>query len=137
MPKIDRWRRLFGNPLKRRAVLEFLVPRFDFLASQRAETVDSELLATETAHDRTVDHGATQVREIDLRAVQRHAAARQIAHETASATVARAGGVEHPFQQISRRHEVALPAEEHGAVLAALDDQRAGAHLLDLRRRAA
>src|ERR1017187_1643917 len=116
MPKIDRWRRLFGNPLKRRAVLEFLLPRFDFLASQRAETVDSELLTTETAHYRAVDHGATQVREIDLRAVHRDAAARQVAHEAACKTVARAGGVEHAFQQISRRHEVTLPAEQHGAV---------------------
>src|ERR1017187_4912183 len=127
----------FGTLLKRRATVELLVPRFDLLARQRAETVDSKLLATETAHDRSVDHGAPQLRKIDLRAVQRNAAARQIAHETASETVARAGGVEHAFQQISRRHEVALPAEDHGAVLAALDHQRAGTHLLDLRGRSA
>src|ERR1017187_869526 len=111
MPKIGRWRRLFRQPLKRRAALELLVPRFDFLARQRAETVDSELLAAETAHDGAVDHGAAQVREIDLRALQRNAAARQIAHEAARETVAGAGGVEHAFQQISRRHEEALPAE--------------------------
>ena len=47
-----------------------------------------------------------------------------------------AGRVEHVFQQIARRHEVAVAAEQDGAVFAALDHQGVRPHLQDLRRRA-
>ena len=60
----------------------------------------------------------------------------QIADEAAGETVARAGGIENLFEQIAGNHEVRVAMEQNGAVFAALDHQRLGAHRHDLGGRA-
>ena len=65
--------------------------------------------------------------------LQIEALLRQIADEAAGEAIARAGGIEDIFQQIAGHHEVGVAAEQHGAVLAALDHQRMRTHLQNLR----
>src|ERR1035437_4534732 len=118
--------------LKRGVVLELLITGIDFFTGQGAEPVHPEFLATEAAHDGTVNHGAAQFGKIEFSVGGRDAAARQMANETAGEAIARAGRVEDVFQQIARDHEVLTAAEQDGAVLATIDHQRVRTHLHDL-----
>src|ERR1035438_8542558 len=120
------------SALKRGVVFELLIAGLDFFTGQGAEAVHPELLAAEAAHDGTVDHGAAQFGKIEIAVGGRDAAAGQITDEAAGEAIARAGGVEDILQQIARDHEVLALAEQDGAVLAALDDQRVRAHGHDL-----
>src|ERR1039457_143406 len=110
--------------LKRGVVFELLITGLDFFTGQGAKTVDAEFLAAEAAHDGSVDHGAPQFGEIEVAVMGREAAAGQVADEAAGEGIARARRVEDVFQQIARHHEVLAAAEQDGAVLAALDDER-------------
>src|ERR1035437_3727644 len=118
--------------LKRGVVFELLIAGLDLFTGQRAEPVYPELLAAETAHDGTVNHGAAQFGEFEIAVQRGDAAAGQIADEAAGEAIARAGRVEDVFQQIARDHEVLALAEQDGAVLAALDHQGVRTHVHDL-----
>src|SRR5437773_1098943 len=67
--------------LERGAALELLIAGLDLITAKRAETVHAELLAAETAHDGTVDHGMAQIGERNVAVGGRNAAAGQAADE--------------------------------------------------------
>src|SRR6476646_6472765 len=92
--------------LERGAAFELLITGLDFFTGQGAEPVHPELLAAETTHDGTVNHGAAQFGKSEIAVGGRHAAAGQIADESAGEAIARPGRVEDIFQQIARYHEM-------------------------------
>ena len=67
-----------------------------------------------------------------VRIFQVEAAGRKRSDEAAGEAVARAGRIEDFFEKISGNDKVLILAEEHGAVFAALDDQRVRPHGEDL-----
>src|SRR5262245_41535098 len=69
--------------LERRALLEFPIARLDFRPRKIAEAVHAKFLATETAHDRAVNHGAPQFFEPDVAVIGRDALSGEIADESA------------------------------------------------------
>src|ERR1035437_5491045 len=115
--------------LKRGVVFELLIAGLDLFTGQAAETVHPELFAAEAAHHGAVEHGAAQFGKVESAARGRDAPAGQIADEAAGEAIARARRVEDVFQQIARDHEVLAAAEQDGAVLAALNDQRVRTHV--------
>src|SRR5580700_10273015 len=129
------WQPMGPPLLERSAVLEFPKARLNLVAGQRAEAVHAEVLATEAAHHRAVNHGAAQLRHVRLAVRRLNPLPSQIAHEAAREGIARARRVENILQQVAWRDEMLAPVEKDCAILAALDDQRARAHALDPGRR--
>src|SRR5262245_28557423 len=96
---------------KRGAVFEFLITRLDLAAGQGPEAIDAKLLAAVAPHDGAVDDRASQLGHLDMAVVRVDPLARQITDKAAGKTIARAGGVEDVFEQVARRHEMAVAVE--------------------------
>ena len=107
-----------------------------FIASERAETIHAELLATETAHHGAVDDGAAQLGRIEIAVRGRNTPTCQIADEASGKAIAGTGGIEHRLERQRRREEDVIGVEVQRAVLAALDDHRPRSHRADRARRA-
>src|SRR4051812_23449905 len=88
-----------ATALERRAGFELVVTGIDLRPGEGTEAVYAEALAAEASHHGAIDNGAAQFGEIDGAGVRVDAAAGEIADEAARETVARAGGVEHVFEQ--------------------------------------
>src|SRR5262249_36995608 len=98
-----------------------LIAGLDFVAGECPEAIHAKLLATEAAHHGPINDRAAQVGKVDLTVVRRNTLAGKVSDEAASKAIARAGGIEHVFQQVAGDHEVAVAAEEDGTVFSALD----------------
>ena len=66
----------------------------------------SELLAAEAAQHGTVDHRAAQLFGVDVSLLQIVTLFSEISDETAGKTIARPGGIENFFQQITGNHKM-------------------------------
>ena len=100
----------------------------NFALLQFQQTLEAEFLDGETAEDGAVDHRASK------RVAIYSASACEIAHETAGESVARAGGIVDFIERKCRNAKDPIVVDEHGAVFAALDDERFGAKLENLFR---
>src|SRR5215468_4431842 len=92
-------------------------------ALEFAEAFGAEFFDGKAAHDGAVDHGPAQG------GVVRTAAAGEIAHETSGERVARTGWIVRFFERKCRDGEHTTLVHHHGAVFAALDDERFRAEL--------
>src|SRR5260370_9325492 len=117
--------------LERRELAEFFKTGIDLGARQSAEALHAKLLAAETPHDGTVDHGSAQIAAADMAGFEIEPLLRQIADEASRETVPRARGVAHIFQQAPAHDEIRITAEQHRAVLPSLDHHSVGAEVED------
>src|SRR5258708_24977769 len=85
----------------------------DFLPGQRSKTIHAELFAAKTAQHGSIYHGAAQFFIIHVSRFQIEPLLSEVSNESARETVARAGGIEHFFQQITRHHEVLAAMEQN------------------------
>src|SRR6185436_4573512 len=99
--------------------------------------VYSKFLAAKTAHYRAVNYRSAQILVGYFSIARVDALSGQVSDEAAGEAIARAGGIEHLLQQVAGDHEMAVLAEQNGAELAPLDDQRVRAHTQNLRSGAA
>src|ERR1041385_8655157 len=79
-------------PLERRAGLELAIPGLDFIAGERAETVNAEFLPGEAAHHRAIDSRAPPVGHLELSV--RSMTPREISDEAAGERIACTGRIE-------------------------------------------
>src|SRR5258706_11824506 len=86
-PSRDRMERFCDALLKFRAVFELLKARVDLGARQAAEAIDSELLATKTAQNRSVDHRAAQIGVRDLAGAWINSLSGQISDKSSGKTI--------------------------------------------------
>src|SRR5580658_561709 len=84
---------------------EFFKSLIDLFTGKIAEALNTKLLAAEAAHNGAIDDGAVQFSNIELAIAQIETAFRQVADKPSSKTVARTGGIENVFQQITGNHE--------------------------------
>src|SRR5271156_1595422 len=111
---------------------ELLEAGVDVGASQGPEALHAEFLAAKTAEHGAIDYSAAQDLRIDVAPFEIEAAFGEIADESAREAVARAGGVKDLLEQITGDDEMLASMKKNSAVLAALDDQCARPHLVDL-----
>src|SRR5260370_37601834 len=107
----------------------------DFLPGQRSKTIHAELFAAKTAQHGSIYHSAAEFFIIHVARFQIEPLLSKISDEAASKAIARAGGIEDFFQQITRHHEVLAAMEQDGAILTALDHQRVRTHIDNLGSR--
>ncbi len=111
----DAWDSTAESCIKMCQVFDFAVARFNFPRRQAQKAAQTEFFHRKTSHDRPIHSGAPQV------GIRQVTGARQMAHESARKSVARAGGIVNFIEGISRYGENGFRAKERGAVLAALD----------------
>src|SRR5580765_7541770 len=109
--------------LERSELVELFKSGIDFFTRERAEALHAEAFAAEASHDGPVNHRPAEHAAADVIAFQTEAVFGQVANESARETIARAGGIENVFEQVAGHDEIGVAAEQHGAVLAALDHQ--------------
>src|SRR5689334_17282769 len=99
--------------LKRGELAEFFEARIDLRSLERAEALHAETLTAETPHDGAVNHGTAQLAAADMVGLQIEALLREVADEAAREAIARAGRIEHSFQQVAGHDEEGIVAKQH------------------------
>src|SRR5712692_2172868 len=115
---------------KLRQFQEVACPRVYLTALQVAQPVQTELFDGKAAQHRAVDHGAAQ------RCVTLIATSGEMAHEATGKAVARTGGIMRFFERECWNAEDPTLVHHHGAVFAALHNQRRRTHLENVLGRA-
>src|SRR5438445_7978141 len=95
----------------------------DFAACEVANAFQAKSLHSEAAHHRAIDHGPAHHGVVHTRSIGK------VTHEAAGEAIAGAGGVVHFLQGKRGDGKDAGVVHHHGAVFAALDDERLGAEL--------
>src|ERR1051325_2047426 len=126
--------RRHAAPNQKNSTSEFELTQFQDVACpgvylfrfEACEAARAELFHGEAAHDRAVDHSASQSGVILL------ADPSEIAHKAAGESVARACGIVRLLKWECRNAKDAIFVHEHGAVFAAFYDESGGAHFEDV-----
>src|SRR5262245_37403373 len=113
-----------AKALERGEVAELFESGIDVAALERTKALHAKALAAEAPHHGAVDDGAAELAAADVVAFQVKSLLGQVADEASGEAIACAGGVEHVLEQISGHNEIGIAAEQHGAVLASLNDER-------------
>src|SRR5215469_17182782 len=95
---------------------------FHFATSETAQALDAQLLDSKASEYGTINHCAAQRIMVDF------LLPRQVAHESAGETVARARRIADFFERICRHRQNRVAMKEHCAVFAALNDDSFRAH---------
>src|ERR1700675_260035 len=122
-PRVNTSGRNESSQAKRREVREAADAGIDFAAREVREALDAEFFHRKAAENGTIHHRAAQRLRVHM------PGARKIAHESPREGIARARGVVDFLERKCGNGKKELVVHHEGAVLAALDDQRARAHL--------
>src|SRR5579863_4185005 len=97
--------------LERSELAELFKSGIDFFTRERAEALHPEAFAAEASHYGPVNHRAAEHAAADLVAFEAEAVFGQVADESASEAIARAGRIENIFEQVPGHDEIGVPAE--------------------------